>query len=183
MAAEAKQRGLFTKALDGHAQAAKMFRDAGASIRDKDTALSNSLLLLSQSHGKSALALKRFLRLHPEGVKQQDKAITHAIRGALGTKQEADMSDSLFLGRAKTTSTTTTTTPPPSTLATTTTTTPLSTKQEGASLPKTNNPVDDMYVKTRARGKRGLCGYVFVLAHCLCLSTGWSWSGNCVTWT
>ena len=94
MASESKRKGQLKKALDAHAQAAKSFRDAGASARDKDVALANSLLVLSQAHSKSALALKRFLKQHPDG-----KALASAIRGAF-SKKEADISDSMFLGKA-----------------------------------------------------------------------------------
>jgi len=78
--------------------------------------LSNSLLLLSQAQAKSALALKRFLKQHPEGVQRSsssgsgDATITSSlsqkerlratVRGALDTRNEADISDSVFLGRA-----------------------------------------------------------------------------------
>jgi hypothetical protein len=78
--------------------------------------LSNSLLLLSQAQAKSALALKRFLKQHPEGLQRSvspgsgDATITSSlsqkerlratVRGALDTRNEADISDSVFLGRA-----------------------------------------------------------------------------------
>lgn len=75
--------------------------------------LSDSLLLLSQSQAKSALALKRFLKQHPEGMQRdltsdatvpsslsQKERLRATVRGALDTRNEADISDSTFLGRA-----------------------------------------------------------------------------------
>lgn len=83
-----------------------------ANIDRHPVALSNSLLLLSQAQAKSALIFKRFLKQHPAGHNQpfHDLTITSAmaqkerlratVRGALVTKNEADISASMFLGKA-----------------------------------------------------------------------------------
>jgi hypothetical protein len=83
--------------------------------------LANSMLLLSQTQAKSALALKGIVKLNPAELRQvlpsssgggvdasRSAAISHkerlraAVRGALGSRHphEADISDSQFLGRA-----------------------------------------------------------------------------------
>ena len=80
-----------------------------------------SLLLLSQTQAKSALALKRVLKHQPTqddaksntnsggstaNDNKRQKQLTHkdrlraAVRGALVTRKEEDISDSAFLGRA-----------------------------------------------------------------------------------
>lgn len=93
-----------------------------------DTAsLSNSMLLLSQTQAKSALALKNIVKLSPTELRQilpsnssngsdsstsshhrsshsmtQKDRLRAAVRGALGSRHphEADLSDSQFLGHA-----------------------------------------------------------------------------------
>lgn len=77
-----------------------------------------TMLLLSQTQAKSALALKSIIKLSPTALLQalptsdgttegMAKSLSHkdrlraAVRGALGSKNhEADISDSQFLGRA-----------------------------------------------------------------------------------
>ena len=81
--------------------------------------LANSMLLLSQTQAKSALALKEIVKLNPtelqqvlpsssEGGTEKSASSSHkerlraAVRGALGSRHphEEDISDSQFLGRA-----------------------------------------------------------------------------------
>lgn len=118
--------------------------------------LSNSLLLLSQAQAKSALALKRFLKRHPEGIHRvsssgsgdasitsslsQKERLRATVRGALDTRNEADISDSVFLGRA-------TSSPPkqPPAQKTNQSTSPL--ERPNSASPETSgvhNPVDEM---------------------------------------
>jgi hypothetical protein len=65
--------------------------------------LANSLLLLSQSQAKSALSLKRIIKLRPNALQSVFPNSNHGlrarVRGALSTP-EADISDSAFLGKA-----------------------------------------------------------------------------------
>ena len=83
--------------------------------------LSNSMLLLSQTQAKSALALKNVVKLSPSELQRilpsssdgsderaatpsltQKDRLRAAVRGALGSRHphEADISDSQFLGSA-----------------------------------------------------------------------------------
>lgn len=77
--------------------------------------MANSLLLLSQTQAKSALALKRIVGQQPtphdsknasDSKNSRPKVLTRkdrlrmAVRGALVTRNEKEMSDSAFLGRA-----------------------------------------------------------------------------------
>jgi hypothetical protein len=66
--------------------------------------LANSLLLLSQTQAKSALALKRVIKLRPNALastlQTNNNRLRATVRGALNRKPEADISDSIFLGRA-----------------------------------------------------------------------------------
>jgi hypothetical protein len=104
-ASEAKKHGDLGVALENHSLAAKLFRDAAIGAREKDVSLSNALLLLSQSQAKSALALKQFLKLQGNNsvissALTQKERLRATVRGALVTKKEADISDSIFLGKA-----------------------------------------------------------------------------------
>jgi hypothetical protein len=107
VASESKANGNLAAALYHHSLAAKGFRAAALEARPKDVALSNSLLLLSQSQAKSALALKEFLKKHEGNSAIISSALTQkerlraTVRGALVTNKEADISDSMFLGTAK----------------------------------------------------------------------------------
>lgn len=114
-ALEAKRDGELQAALDAHAQAAKQFREAAVLIKDRNASMANSLLLLSQTQAKSALALKRIVRQQPtphnsknpadpkhprvKMLTQKDR-LRAAVRGALLTRNEKEMSDSIFLGKA-----------------------------------------------------------------------------------
>ena len=104
-ASEAKKNGDLADALHNHSLAAKVFRDAAVGAREKDVSLSNALLLLSQSQAKSALALKEFLKLQGSNAVissalTQKERLRATVRGALVTRKEADISDSIFLGKA-----------------------------------------------------------------------------------
>lgn len=104
-ASEAKKNGDLAAALQNHSIAAKVFHHAAVRAREKDVSLSNSLLLLSQSQAKSALALKEFLKLQGNNAiissaLTQKERLRATVRGALVTKKEADISDSMFLGKA-----------------------------------------------------------------------------------
>lgn len=66
--------------------------------------MANSLLLLSQTQAKSALALKRIVKLRPNALATlRSHRLRATVRGALDSNTEADISDSQFLGRATTT--------------------------------------------------------------------------------
>lgn len=111
-AMEAKREGDLQGALKAHSQAARQFRDAAVLVKDRNEAMANSLLLLSQTQAKSALALKRIVKQQPlpndsnASKNPRSKIITQkdrlraAVRGALVTRNEEEMSDSAFLGRA-----------------------------------------------------------------------------------
>jgi hypothetical protein len=75
--------------------------------------MARSLLLLSQTQAKSALALKRVIKLRPNSLLQiknksatgssrstQKERLRATVRGALDNRTEEDISDSAFLGRA-----------------------------------------------------------------------------------
>jgi hypothetical protein len=120
--------------------------------------LCNSLLLLSQNQAKSALVLKRILKQRPSDsqrlatstvggtgaaaaaaattlssdMSSHKERLRAAVRGAMGQRKEADMSDSVFLGRASTSAS--------STQAKPTTTERIESKTK----PESSNPVDDM---------------------------------------
>jgi hypothetical protein len=92
-------------------------------INRLSASFANTMLLLSQTQAKSALALKSIIKLNPAELHQAlptsdgssestAKSLSHkdrlraALRGALGSKNhEADISDSQFLGRAASTPT------------------------------------------------------------------------------
>ena len=96
--------------------------------------MANSLLLLSQTQAKSALALKRIVKLRPNALSTlRTNRLRATVRGALSSNTEADISDSQFLGRA---STATTTTPSQQQAATPT--------SEQQSEQQQQNPVDEM---------------------------------------
>lgn len=104
-ASNAKKSGDLTSALQNHSLAAKLFRDAAIAANEKDVSLSNSLLLLSQSQAKSALALKKFISLQESNAVissalTQKERLRATVRGALGRHTEDDISDSIFLGKA-----------------------------------------------------------------------------------
>jgi hypothetical protein len=117
-------------ALENHSEAAKAYRDVAAQIRDRNPSLAETLLLLSQTQAKSAIALKRILKLAPADLRQvfpssssastassaaattnttssisQKERLRAAVRGALGSRHphEADISESQFLGDASST--------------------------------------------------------------------------------
>jgi hypothetical protein len=101
----AKKNGDLESALHNHSIAAKLFREAAIGARDKDMALSMSLLLLSQSQAKCALTLKKFLKTQGDSIVisnalTQKERLRATVRDALVTKKEADISDSVFLGKA-----------------------------------------------------------------------------------
>jgi len=122
-ASEAKQRGDLLSALDHHAQAAKLYKDVAVAIRDKNSPLASSLLLLSQTQAKSAIALKSIVKLKPSELRQilppssrdssenthssapisQKERLRAVVRGALSSRHphEEDLSDSQFLGRTE----------------------------------------------------------------------------------
>lgn len=118
-ALEAKKEGDLQGALQAHAVAAKAFRECAVLIKEKNVNMANSLLLLSQTQAKSALALKRIVkqqqnpasphendddanrgRRRGSQVLTQKDRLRAAVRGALVTRNEEDISDSAFLGKA-----------------------------------------------------------------------------------
>eukprot|EP00934_Nitzschia_sp_Nitz4_P001462 Nitzschia sp. Nitz4//scaffold3_size479765//241155//243275//NITZ4_000102-RA/size479765-processed-gene-1.459-mRNA-1//1//CDS//3329550764//1462//frame0 len=119
-AAEAKRKGDLPAALEFHTRAAKLYRENAITIRDRNASLATSLLLLSQTQAKSAMALSSIVKLGPSELQQSfpladtqgkpvstSSAMSHkdrlraAVRGALGSRpHEADISDSQFLGKA-----------------------------------------------------------------------------------
>ncbi|GKZ01153.1 hypothetical protein MPSEU_001066700 [Mayamaea pseudoterrestris] len=116
-AAEAKKQGNLQHALDAHTLAANLFKQAATAVKDKDVALAHSLLLLSQTHAKAGLALKRIVKLHPSNIVRdmrdqwlptttisdntQKDRLRATVRGALDNRpHQADISNSTFLGWA-----------------------------------------------------------------------------------
>mmetsp|Transcript_23225 Transcript_23225/g.35220 ORF Transcript_23225/g.35220 Transcript_23225/m.35220 type:complete len:570 (+) Transcript_23225:146-1855(+) len=104
-ASYAKKNGDLASALQNHSLAAKLFRDAAIAANEKDLSLSNSLLILSQSQAKSALALKKFISLQESNAVissalTRKERLRATVRGALVKHKEADISDSIFLGKA-----------------------------------------------------------------------------------
>jgi len=118
-ASEAKKQGDLISALDYHTQAAKLYKDNAMVVRDRNPPLASSLLLLSQTQAKSAIALKGIVVLNPTELRQilppssrecvdanasavisQKDRLRAAVRGALSSRHphEADISDSTFLG-------------------------------------------------------------------------------------
>lgn len=93
----AKQASNLPAALTLHTKAAQSFRQAAK--EEASSAMARSLLLLSQTQAKSALALQRILRLKPNVMAHGDR-LRATVRGALDHRTEADLSDSAFLGRA-----------------------------------------------------------------------------------
>jgi hypothetical protein len=151
-ATEAKKQGDLLSALEYHSRAAKLYKDVAIVIRDRSSksdffciwsqlsflfpqirfvflklpvvSLSNSLLLLSQTQARSAIALKGVVQLNPVELRRilppstgaastntntsaaslsQKERLRAAVRGALGSKHphEADLSESQFLGDVK----------------------------------------------------------------------------------
>jgi len=122
-ASDAKKKGDLLSALEYHTQAARLYKDIARFVRDRNPSLASSLLLLSQTQAKSAIALKGIVKLNPTELRQilppssrdsndnhASAVISHkerlraAVRGALSSSHphEADLSDSQFLGSAKT---------------------------------------------------------------------------------
>lgn len=120
-ASEAKKQGDLLSALDHHTQAAKLYKDIALAIRDKNPPLASSLLLLSQTQAKSAIALKSIVKLKPSELRQilppgsrdssdenptsamsQKDRLRAVVRGALSSRHphEEDLSASQFLGSA-----------------------------------------------------------------------------------
>jgi hypothetical protein len=104
-ASDLKKEGNLAGALQQHSTAARLFRDAAVAAKEGDISLSQSLLLLSQSQAKSAQALMDFLKLQGSNAiissaLTQKERLRATVRGALLTNKEADISDSMFLGRA-----------------------------------------------------------------------------------
>jgi len=118
-ASEAKKQGDLLSALDHHTQAAKLYKDIAVLIRDINPPLVSSLLLLSQTQAKSAIALKTIVKLKPSDLRQilppssrdsrennsssalsQKERLRAVVRGALSSRHphEEDLSDSQFLG-------------------------------------------------------------------------------------
>jgi hypothetical protein len=97
-AAAAKQELKLPEALDAHSTAAKLFYEAALLLKEtKSSSMANSFLILSQIEAKSALALKRVIKLRPNML-QTKELLRATVRGALEKKAEADISDSIFLG-------------------------------------------------------------------------------------
>jgi len=121
-ASEAKKEGDLLTALENHTLAAKLYKDIAVAIRNKNPPLASSLLLLSQTQAKSAIALKSIVKLKPSELRQilppssrdsaedysstamsQKDRLRAVVRGALSSRHphEEDLSDSQFLGRAE----------------------------------------------------------------------------------
>lgn len=97
-ATKAKQENQLAQALDAHSTAARLFYEAAILLKDRNSAcMANSFLLLSQTEAKSALALKRVIKLRPNTLLTKER-LRATVRGALDKKAEADISDSMFLG-------------------------------------------------------------------------------------
>ncbi|KAG7340600.1 hypothetical protein IV203_024143 [Nitzschia inconspicua] len=122
-ASEAKKQGDLVSALEYHSFSAKLYKGIAVTVRARSPSLANSLLLLSQSQARSAIALKSIVKLSPAELRQvlppsdgeasritntasaalsQKERLRAAVRGALGSKHphEADLSESQFLGDA-----------------------------------------------------------------------------------
>ena len=103
-AVQAKKMGNMRKALDAHSAAARLFHEAAMELRDRNASMARSFLLLSQTEAKSAMGLKRIMKVRPDSLRaataQQDR-IRETVRGAMNSQPEADLSESVFLGRAK----------------------------------------------------------------------------------
>jgi hypothetical protein len=132
--------------------------------------LANSMLLLSQTQAKSALALKGIVKLNPAELQQvlpssstgdkgtstsaaisQKERLRAAVRGALGSRHphEEDISDSQFLGKASSgpsPSLPTSSAPARANQENRTDTESGTLLSEGQEL--SHNPVDEMYVIT-----------------------------------
>jgi hypothetical protein len=137
-AADAKKGGNLQMALDNHTSAASLFKDAAMLVKEKDgryslafsgsmdrqltvkphffffllaVAMAQAFLLLSQTHAKSALTIKRIVKIYPSSnalaIREQiidnntqKERLRATVRGALNSRLQADISDSTFLGRA-----------------------------------------------------------------------------------
>jgi hypothetical protein len=63
------------------------------------SSMASSFLLLSQTEARSALAMKRIIKLRPNTLLTKER-LRATVRGALDKRAEADISDSIFLGTA-----------------------------------------------------------------------------------
>lgn len=136
-AATAKEEFKLSEALDAHSTAAKLFYEAALLLKDcNSVSTANSFLILSQAEAKSALALKRVIKLRPNTLQTKDR-LRATLRGALDKKAEADISDSIFLGTVDKPPSKTAANAPGATAAKT----PGKTPEESGG---PNNPVDDI---------------------------------------
>ena len=121
-ALEAKTKGDMAAALQGHSRAAQLFHQAAVLCREqKADSMARSFLLLSQTQAKTALILKKVLQVQNQtsgtGVSLSEPYVVNkgvaktnvsshkdrlraTVRGALEGKTEADISNSVFLGKA-----------------------------------------------------------------------------------
>ena len=167
--------------------------------------MANSLLLLSQTQAKSALALKRIVRQQPtphnsnasdpkhprSKILTQKDRLRAAVRGALVTRNEEEMSDSAFLGKAtKGPMTTTGSSQVVDTSAKSTAAPSISNTMSAPNSGASHNPVDDMYVLAQCVSTLRIDITVCVsrfFSHSLCLlgfviCVGWNWNENCEIW-
>ena len=126
--------------------------------------MANSLLLLSQTQAKSALALKRIIKEQPlpldsnasdpknprSKILTQKDRLRAAVRGALVTRNEEEMSDSAFLGRATKGPMTSHVVDATGVKNNPNTGAQASTSTSPSSHSPLHNPVDDMYVFHRS---------------------------------
>lgn len=100
-AAQAKHDFKLAEALDAHSTAARLFYEAALLLKDRNSSsMASSFLLLSQTEARSALALKRIIKLRPNTLLTKER-LRATVRGALDNRRaEADISDSIFLGTA-----------------------------------------------------------------------------------
>lgn len=102
-AVEAQKQGNMQEALDAHSAAARLFHEAAVGLREKNAAIAKSFLLLSQTEARSALGLKRIMKVRPvrQETSEQKERIRETVRGALKNNiPEKDLSESVFLGKA-----------------------------------------------------------------------------------
>ena len=135
-AATAKQEFKLSEALDAHSTAARLFYEAAILLKERNSSsMANSFLLLSQMEAKSALALKRVIKLRPNTLLTKER-LRATVRGALDKKAEADISDSIFLGTAES--------PKSDKLEAASITDRAAVPIESSSNSTANNPVDDI---------------------------------------
>ena len=164
--------------------------------------MANSLLLLSQTQAKSALALKRIVRQQPtphnsnasdpkhprSKILTQKDRLRAAVRGALVTRNEEEMSDSAFLGKAtKGPMTTTGSSQVVDTSAKSTAAPSISNTMSAPNSGASHNPVDDMYVLAHCVSTLLFAFQRLVCSHSLCvlrfvICVGWNWNENCEIW-